>query len=398
MKRILWIASRFPYPLLSGDVIYTTGLLKGLQKLDAKVTLLTNANGVKKSDIEAFKDSFPEISLKLVKQPRRRRFLSVFSKMPSDAFSLGNQSMFVEFNRLIEKHWDAVFIDHLAACFDPNQLKLLSKSCVISYVAHNVEAKIRPEIANATSWFLPQKYFLIFDAFKYAKLEKQLVNIAQNIICISNSDKMFFEKLGVNIFHVPALYFKEPNIGLNIKQRPKKALLLGSYQWIAKWRNLLQFLDSAKNYNAGSELPEIDVVGSLRKKLPIMSNEVAKKVNIHGRVDDVMIFLQNARIGIVAEDLGGGFKLKLLDYGLNGVPIFCLKNAISDASLIHGTHVHICNNMNELIQDISRNIDNDDYLEKLQQNAFEYFSKKHNEFTVVSELQNLLRDKKNLIK
>jgi hypothetical protein len=59
-------------------------------------------------------------------------------------------------------------------------------------------------------------------------------------------------------------------------------------------------------------------------------------VRFTGAVDDVAPFLRAARLGIVAEDIGGGFKLKTLDYVFNRLPIVALRGSVAGLPLRPG--------------------------------------------------------------
>jgi hypothetical protein len=55
-----------------------------------------------------------------------------------------------------------------------------------------------------------------------------------------------------------------------------------------------------------------------------------------GFVDNLEPIFRSVRIGLVAERTGGGFKLKVLDYIFNRVPIAAIRGSIAGLPLCRG--------------------------------------------------------------
>jgi hypothetical protein len=89
-----------------------------------------------------------------------------------------------------------------------------------------------------------------------------------------------------------------------------------------------------------------------------------------GHVDRVEDELNGIRIGIVAEEFGGGFKLKLLQYIFQRIPIFGLRHAIGGMKLVHGKSVMSFNTMEELCIGVVRDISNEKLLKAISDNAY----------------------------
>ena len=99
---------------------------------------------------------------------------------------------------------------------------------------------------------------------------------------------------------------------------PHRALLLSSAIWLAKQMNLIEFLAAADELFHQRQI-ELWVVGNVPERLQAQNHFRATR--FLGFVEDLEPIFRSVRIGIVAEQIGGGFKLKTLDYIFNQVPI-----------------------------------------------------------------------------
>jgi hypothetical protein len=143
---------------------------------------------------------------------------------------------------------------------------------------------------------------------------------------------------------------------------------LGSFLWSAKKHNLFAFLVAAYDLFRRNGI-EIYVVGLMRDDL---RREIAQRwpaVTVTGKVDQVTPYLEDARIGVIPEEAGGGFKLKALDYVFHRVPLFSLQGCVNDLQLVHGQSAMLYADMNSLCTGVVTSIVDTGLLEKLQNAA-----------------------------
>ncbi len=79
----------------------------------------------------------------------------------------------------------------------------------------------------------------------------------------------------------------------------------------------------------------------------------------------------DARLGVVAEPIGGGFKLKLLDYIFNRVPVVALESCVVGLPEAVKRHVLTVQDLSALSDRVKAVIDDVDQLNTLQQGAFD---------------------------
>ena len=85
---------------------------------------------------------------------------------------------------------------------------------------------------------------------------------------------------------------------------------------------------------------------------------------------DIAPYLDQARIAIVPERSGGGFKLKVLEYVFNRVPVFALAGSFAgvplrhnDSAMLYADHAALAHGVLEAIDDVDR-------LNRLQERAW----------------------------
>ena len=174
MQRVLWITGRLPYPLRSGDALYTAGLLQAARCANLKVTVigLPRASGVALDRLEAV----AAVAWHPVLVQPRSAWRSVLSALPKDAYCLFPSEFRVQLSELLEQDWEWIVFDH-ARSGGGLELAMARRASKIAYIAHNVERKVRREVASEMAGGAIRTPYLL-DAEKYGRLENRLIRAA----------------------------------------------------------------------------------------------------------------------------------------------------------------------------------------------------------------------------
>jgi glycosyltransferase involved in cell wall biosynthesis len=256
--------------------------------------------------------------------------------LPSDAFRLGNPTMRNALAVLLSNtRWDRIIIDQAAcgwalSCIPTNQRPR------IAYIAHNHEASVRKQVASERTDSLPFQLALRLDAWKYGRLERSICQAASLISAITPRDQADFsnEYLNKSFVILPPGYDGPMVASPNpiTAETPLRVVLAGTFEWLAKRRNLESFLAAADPLFPAAGI-EFTVVG---KSDPVYFNNLSTRypwASFHPNVPSIDHYLEGARIGLTPEALGGGFKLKALDYIFRGLPLAALTPALSGLPL-----------------------------------------------------------------
>jgi len=372
MRRILWICGRLPTPLFTGDALYSAGVLKALA-LTGQATITLVGTRRTEDPVGDHIVSLPHTICVDTPPARPSGLRSLLSPLPRDAFNLSTPELETALMRLLQKDWDWIVIDHAYSSGSISTILQHRKRASLCYVGHNAEGAIRPKIARSFHNPLRQAVMRV-DAKKYCRLENRLLEAADAVICITEADKSYFRQFSANVYVVPPIYLGSESPACEISsERPRSLLLLGAFEWVAKQKNLQLIIDSLLPALQARDV-SLNVVGAVPKTLQERYNHYRPHLVFHGRVNDVSPFFASARAGLVPELLGGGFKLKLLDYAFHRLPVFGLRNAMAGTTEQEQSSMFLSDNLNGLTEMILTGIDNLADLNQKQSELFDLFS------------------------
>jgi len=358
--RCLWITRQDPRPANSGELIYTLGLLKGLAAHPGiELTVLAH-RAAKPGTLE-----IPNLTWELHGDIPTGRLCSLVSTAPSDSYRLGNPTMRGHFKRLLSSQpWDWIIVDQAACGWILSSLPAHDHTR-LAYVAHNHEAQVRKEVAADHSGSLPMRLVLKWDAAKYGRLERDLCAAADLITAITPRDQAAFEaefpgktRLVLPPGYEGPMVSSPPPITADT---PRKVVLAGAFEWLAKRRNLESFLAAADAPFRKAGI-FFTVAGKTDPAYFASLSAMYPWAEFHANVPSIDPFLTGARIGLIPEALGGGFKLKALDYIFRGLPLAALEPALSGLPLSPGREVISADSPADLAREVARRIDDLDFL------------------------------------
>ena len=103
-------------------------------------------------------------------------------------------------------------------------------------------------------------------------------------------------------------------------------------------------------------------VGSAEDKFLEGLRQRSRASTFTGTVPDVTRYMDEARIAIVPERNGGGFKLKVLEYVFNRLPVFALRGSFAGVPLVHDESVMLYDDHDALARGVLELIDDLDRL------------------------------------
>jgi hypothetical protein len=364
--RCLWITRQDPRPADSGELIYTLGLLDSLAAQPGlEITVLAH---------EPAKpcDGGPPLTWQLHGSIPTGRLKSLASALPADAFRLGNPIQRAALGRLLERDWDWILIDQAACAW---ALPMIPQDARVAYIAHNHETEVRRQVAADGTGSLPMRGVLKWDARKYGRMESRLCRRANLITAITPRDAAAFrgEAPGTPVVVLPPGYGGEIPAGPPREitaETPRQVVLAGAFEWLAKRRNLESFLKAADAPFQAAKIG-FQIVG---KADPAWFDALAKQypwASFTANVPSVAPYLDRARIGLIPEALGGGFKLKALDYIFRGLPLASVEAALSGVPVDPLTEAIAAPDPETLARDVAGRIDDLAFLNHAARRALE---------------------------
>ena len=288
-------------------------LLQAAAAAGARIKLITYGSG----------NQLTEIDVRTAPLTNRPRWWSLSNLSPGSAWALAKADAKVRIEeQLTGGEFAAVVVNHAAMGW---ALPLVERAGVpLVYLSHNHEASVRPGITHASSplWKEP---LLRFDAAKFARLEKALVNAAALVTAITKTDAALDrqQKPGSNAVLKLTLGYsaavdQPPAI---TRETPRQVMLLGRYDWVAKQENLARWAAEVVLMLQAAGI-ETTVIGHVPQAL--QTSLAGDGLRFLEEQADLTESQAQGRIGLVAKALDGGFKMKTLDYIFLGLPVAAL--------------------------------------------------------------------------
>ncbi len=379
----LWLTRKYPRPCNSGELIYSNGLIRSFASTGVKLTVLAHDNDETPvgdgSESSAHVDE-DDVEWRLGSPELGSRIGSLFTRYPSDSYRLKNggpEKALV--NALKSEAWDAIIIDHAAIGWALDPIKEqrsrggIANDPVIVYVSHNHESKVRREIARNSSDVLPKKLALQLDAEKYARQEDELCERADLVTAITETEVEAYRENFPSQRYLCLTPGYEGEIHRNreiLPEVPRRVVMSGSFEWIAKRINLERFLETAAQPFADAGI-ELQIVGKTDESFRQEMLNRFPEVDFVGRVPEMEPYLLNARMGLIVEEFGGGFKLKTLEYIFHGLPLAGLHHAVEGLPLSSPEEILLTPDLESLIGQVSATIDDFDRLNYMRRRSIE---------------------------
>ena len=367
----LWITLADPAPATNGQLIYSEGLIRAAKGAGAALCVV----GLARTEKPERPRDEPGLAWRLgeeIRWPRWRRAVSLLPEVAQRGVSpCMGQALALA---LRERPWDAVVFDSICAGWAlPAVLRYQAEGgrpAKLVYLAHNHEITVARRIADAARG--PRRLYKQWDRFRVARFERRLMAECDLVTSNTPQDAHTF---GVEAAPTPVILLPPGYRGNLVEQRtidaavPRRAIIVGSFDWPPKRISLERFLTDAVPILAAAGI-DLQLVGETEPGYLAQLRQRFPSVRFEGRVDDVRPYMANARIALVPDELGG-FKLKGLDYVFNRMPILAMRIALPGMPLVDGQSIGLFDSHRALAEGVVALIDDFETLNRRQQAAFE---------------------------
>ena len=370
---ILWLGRTIPIPLNAGDRIYSAHLAGAVARQGANVVFL----GLQNPDDPAasLAELEPRVHWKVVPGTPNAKLIALPSNLPL----VGARFATKEYRKAIaqeletNEHDVVVFDQYGMSWAVPYVLQIARKRPFMVHVSHDFETRVTDQIARNFAGDFLRKFLLKENARKTRLAEEYLARSSDLLVILTDEDRAAFKEINpsLNCAVLPPGYagMKQHARTLN-ETVPRRAIVVGSFSWIAKQMNLERLLE-AGNRMFPTHRIELHVVGVVPEPFLSRLRSRFPWVVFSGFVDDLDKEFRNARIALVPEEIGGGFKLKTLDYIFSRVPVAAVEAALNGIPDEVKTQFIISNNIEDLLTAIVAVMDDIDRLNAMQRAAFE---------------------------
>jgi hypothetical protein len=369
--RCLWIARYIPFPMDGGAQVYSAHLSQSLAKAGAFVRFMGLGSAVAVPGSAAGVEWLP------VPGKKRSAAVAGLSALPFAAAIDATKSYRRMLETELQEPWDAIVLDGYGTGWALDRCMAYrddrrTRRPVLVHVSHNNEEMLWLAMGREARGSALKRLALRRNAIKVGALERRIVRAVDLLTTITDEDR---NTLGGALARNRSLCITPGYSGLIVGARritaatPRRVIIMGSFQWVVKQENLTRFVEIADPIFEKQGI-EMDVIGGIPRALLAALKARCRATHFHGFVTDVAPYLDRARIGIVPESIGGGFKLKFLDYIFGRVPVATVSQAV--AGLSEDLRLAMLKNdsLAGLVSEIVSNIDRIDELNRMQELAF----------------------------
>lgn len=328
--RCLWIARYIPYPADAGAKVYSAGMAESLARAGASVRFMGFGN------TDAIPSHAAHVEWISIPNGKRSEVAGLFSHLPVAAAIDATRSYAATIERELRAPWDAIVFDGYATgwalgpCLRHCQWPGAPRP-VLVHVSHNHEEQLWQTMAREANTSSARRFALWQNYRKVRALERKLAGNVDLLSTITEEDR---RSLGAALPDHRVLTLTPGYSGPTAAERtidrhvPRRVIIVGSFRWIMKQENLVRFVELADPVFSANDIA-LDVVGDVPDELVATLRKRSRATRFHGFVADVAPLLMQARLAVVPEAIGGGFKLKFLDYVFGRVPIATLARAVA---------------------------------------------------------------------
>jgi len=369
--RGLWLSKELPFPLDAGDRVYSGHLARALADAGADVTFV----GFPPDGGARLPPDWP-LKWQSVTGKRDSAWRGLLSHLPLVAACHATRAYRWLVEALAWQRWDFVVFDNYAMAW---ALDIVQASAdaqrppTLVFIAHDHAETLTRTIYREYSGPLPKRLALWLNHLKTRWLERKVARNVDIVSVITPSDADTFARIAPNAQIVvlkPGFTGHVDGTRSITAATPRRVVMVGSFLWVAKQENLRRFVRAADPAFAAHGI-EFHVLGKMPPALKQEIEQSTRATHLHGFVEDVAPHFRAARIAVVPEVIGGGFKMKILDYLFGRVPVAALRRAAEGlpAAL---TDAMLCDDeIEEMVATICAHIDRTDALDAMQQRAFE---------------------------
>jgi hypothetical protein len=365
--RILWVLSVDPTRRPDGQISYSLALIRAVAAAGAEITVAHLGS-------QSPSETNGSITWRAAGTANRNRLGSLVSRLPAMAYTAGSSAFVETVEDALAGSWDAIVVDHVQSGWALPQLAARRGPALLVHVSHNDEQAVRSRVATGTAKNFASRLALELDARKVAALEERILGAVGLVTTITAEDAASFSARhpGLRVEVLSPGYR-----GSRVAHReitaavPRRAVIAGSMLWRVKQFDLLELLRVADARFAAAGA-EITVVGEAPPEFEAEVRRSTSATTMAGRVDSFEDAFAQARLALLSEPHGGGFKLKSLDYVFHRVPMLVQAGSVTGLPLADGQGLLEFPGMEELVGGALAVMDDFEQLNRLQNSAYDY--------------------------
>ena len=326
---VLWLTRWAPYaPLRGGDIDHSRNLIESLAKRTPVHGLVFRS--------AAEPPALFGLSWATIDAGEPHRAFSLGSSLPNVAFRHSDPAYF-EAAVKAARGARVIVVDFIGlfGLVEPLKRRLEAElgdaRPPIVLFDHNHEHAIRKQMVAAERG-LPMKALLAVDTFKAGRLERSALRAADAAVSVTAADAAALGAISGKpvLPSTPGYSGPVASHRLIDAQTPRRLVIIGGHEATHK-RMVLERALAALDAKGVQHQAIVDVVG------PGAAGPLEKRYqgfNFIGYVDDLTSYVATARLGLIPDEIGGGFKHRALTHAFLRLPMLAVEQALDGMGFV----------------------------------------------------------------
>ena len=322
VKKILYITTRLPWPLIGGDRLHIYHYLKELKQKGHKITLIslvTEDDDIKSAlEHNEFYDKLIPIKFNK-KLAYLKAVKAIFNDKPFIVEYFYNKNM----QKIIDKEIATGKYD-IAIGYIIRSLPYLKKHKNIKKIIHLCDAiSMMYERRIKEKSNIIDKLKIGIEYLKVKNYEKQACIYTNNQVLISEIDKNYLTEFAdtVNCITIGLATDTNYYCPQNAELR-NEICFVGSMQYIPNSEAAIYFATKVFPL-IKKEIPDakFKIIGANPRKELFTATQNIDGIQVTGRVDDVRKYMKNCKVSVCPVKIAGGIQNKILEAMSRGFPV-----------------------------------------------------------------------------
>ena len=372
MSKILFISTRYPFPIFGGDKLRSFGILKFLSKKNhVDLVCLGKRNEMQKKipfcrNTKVFHLGFlPRI------------INTIFSFLRLEPLQNGF-CLSYEMKNYIDNVGDKydTIICHLlrTSQYLPNKFKGKKVLEMTDLPSLNYQ-----QLINQLSIFNPLKYIYAIEKFLVYRYEEKISDKFNNIVFVSNRDALEArKKISPKKISVVGSADNFVSKLFKYKKNNNKIIFIGNINYLPNKLACYYFVKNIlEKINLKYPKIKFHIIGNIRYLDRLFLGKY-KNVIVHGKINNLRNVVKNSICGLCNVKISTGFQYKTLTYMSYGIPVILSANAFVNTKFKKNREVLVFKNDKELIRNIYYLKNNKTKANQLSINSQNIIKKKYN--------------------
>ncbi|WP_196159519.1 glycosyltransferase family 4 protein [Reinekea sp. G2M2-21] len=407
--KLLWVSHMVPYPPKAGLLIRSYNLIKEISsEFDISLYALSQSSliepyfesyeeGLRAAHTEMSKyctdvyfESQPVSNSTLSKVTKTLR--SLIGSYPYSVRWLFKKKFKEKIDVLLESHgFDAIYWDSIGLYQYFPKSTATNAPQILGH--HNIESHMmnrRQEMSES----LIYRFIYKLESRKLEQLEKASGAIfSSHVVCSDEDNKRLGHLIdSKSIVTVPNGFDFDLVADFKRKPKPGHLLFVGTMDWYPNVQ-AVEFLIRSVFPKVATELPgvRLDVIGANPPQELIQLASEYANVDVHGYVDDLVPYMQNASLYICPISDGGGTKLKVIEAFAYKIPMIAHPIACEGLNVEEDKHVKFAIEAEDFVEKILRMESSISESSEMAQNAYDHALEEFSFSSVATKFSSALK-------